>query len=250
MVGMQCGSDSEFFEALKTKLNSKTEFERHGMLLFDKILVRQQKTVHSKTLTYTGLVDFGEGDKRCSELANHALVFMFCPFSDNYAQPIGVFTSKGTTRATVLSQLVLQAIVMLENAGALVDGIVCDEAATNRKMWAHLGVSGKLDEARNFSEHPVNGERKVFAFSDVPHLFKCVRNRLLKQRLLKANGQWVKWTLYTAVHKEDCKNAGGLKVCPKITGVPYIPLQNGAYARQVGNTNLQPVDVFRYQVLC
>ncbi|KAH7985071.1 hypothetical protein HPB49_026625 [Dermacentor silvarum] len=84
-------------------------------------------------------------------------------------------------------------------------------------MWTHLGVSGKLDKAKNFFEHPVNEDRKVFAFSDVPHLFKYIRNRLLKQRLLKVNGQWVKWDLYTAVYKEDCKNAGGLKVCPKIT---------------------------------
>ncbi|KAH9383950.1 hypothetical protein HPB48_025894 [Haemaphysalis longicornis] len=131
MVGMQCGFDADCFEALKTKLDSKTDFERHGMLLFDEILVRERKSVNSKTLTYTGLVDYGEKDQQCSELANHALVFMFCPFGDSYAQPIGVFASKGATKATVLSQLVLQAIVMLENAGAQVDGIVCDGAASN-----------------------------------------------------------------------------------------------------------------------
>lgn len=68
---------------------------------------------------------------------------------------------------------------MLENAGALVDGIVCDKEATNRKMWTHLGFSGKLGEAINFFERPVSEERKVFAFSDVPHLFKCIRKRLL-----------------------------------------------------------------------
>ncbi|KAH7943375.1 hypothetical protein HPB52_007602 [Rhipicephalus sanguineus] len=62
MVGMQCGFDAEFFEALKAKLDSKTEFERHGMLLFDEILVRERKSVNSKTLTYTGLVDYGDGD--------------------------------------------------------------------------------------------------------------------------------------------------------------------------------------------
>ncbi|KAH7954271.1 hypothetical protein HPB49_017124 [Dermacentor silvarum] len=111
-----------------------------------------------------------------------------------------------------------------------VNKTVKHRAATNRKMWTHLGVSGKLDKAKNFFEHPVNEDRKVFAFSDVPHLFKYIRNRLLKQRLLKVNGQWVKWDLYTAVYKEDCKNAGGLKVCPKITE-HHIPLKNGAYAR-------------------
>lgn len=60
------------------------------MLLFDEILVREQKTVHSNSLTYTGLTDYGEEDKWCSELANHDLVCMFCPFEDNYAQPIGM----------------------------------------------------------------------------------------------------------------------------------------------------------------
>lgn len=51
----------------------------------------------------------------------------------------------------------------------------------------------------------------------MPHLFKCIRNRLLKQHLLRVKGQWVKWWFYVAVYKEDLKNAGSLKVCPKIT---------------------------------
>ncbi|KAH6944769.1 hypothetical protein HPB50_004973 [Hyalomma asiaticum] len=106
---------------------------------------------------------------------------------------------------------------MLEKAGAIVDGIVCDGASTNRKMWSELGVNGKLDETKHLFEHPMCEDRKVYVFSDVPHLFKCIRNRLLKQRLLNVKGEWVKWWIYVAVYKEDLKNGGGLKVCPKIT---------------------------------
>lgn len=105
----------------------------------------------------------------------------------------------------------------LEKAGALVDRIVCDVASTNRRMWTELGINGKLSSKKNSFEHPMNDARKVYIFSDMPHLVKCVRNRLLKQRFLKVNGKWVHCSCYVAVYKEDCKNARGLKVCPKVT---------------------------------
>ncbi|KAH6939754.1 hypothetical protein HPB50_021558 [Hyalomma asiaticum] len=218
---MKCGFDEDFFVALKDKLEPKSNFQKHGMLLFDEMQVRERKCVNSKTLTYAGFVDHGEGVNRAKSsatgLANHALVFMFIPFGESYTQPIGVFASRGPTKGTVLSQLVLQAIILLEKAGALVDGIVCDGASTNRRMWMELGINGKLSSRKNSFEHPMNDARKVYVFSDVPHLVKCVRNRLVKQRSLKVNGRWVHWSCYVAVYKEDCKNAGGLKVCPKIT---------------------------------
>ncbi|KAH7942060.1 hypothetical protein HPB49_020112 [Dermacentor silvarum] len=223
IVGMKCGFDADFFAALKEKLEPKPNFQKHGMLLFDEIQVRERKCVNSKTLTYTGLVDHGHGGNHAESsadtagLANHALVFMFIPFGESYTQPVGVFASRGPTKGTVLSQLVLQAIILLENAGAIVDGIVCDGASTNRRMWTELGIDGKLGAKKNSFEHPMSDARKVYVFSDVPHLVKCVRNRLLKQRSLKVNGQWVHWSCYVAVYKEDCKNAGGLKVCPKVT---------------------------------
>lgn len=96
------------------------------MLLLDEIQVRERKAVNSKTLSYTGLVDHGDTDQQSSELANHGLVFMLCPFGESYAQLVAVFDSRYATKGTVLCQLLLQAITMLEGAGALIDGIVCD----------------------------------------------------------------------------------------------------------------------------
>ncbi|KAH7958342.1 hypothetical protein HPB49_000941 [Dermacentor silvarum] len=95
--------------------------------------------------------------------------------------------------------------------------LFCDEASTNWRMWMELGNDGNLGAKKNSYDHPMNDARKLCVFSDVPHLVKCARNRLLKQRSLKVNGQWVHWSCYVTVYKEDCKNAGGLKVCPKAT---------------------------------
>lgn len=80
------------------------------------------------------MMDDGEDTEKSSELADHGLVFMFCPLADSYAQPIGVFASRNSTRGTVLAQLILQAILLLEEAGAKVHGIVCDGANTSRFM--------------------------------------------------------------------------------------------------------------------
>ncbi|KAH7953411.1 hypothetical protein HPB49_007990 [Dermacentor silvarum] len=200
-VDMKCGFDKYFFSALKNKLQTKPTFSRHGTLLMDEMQVRQCKRFNSRTLTYDGFVDQGEQSMESPDLADHALVLMFCPFTDSYAQPVAVFASKNATRGTVLCQLLLQAIVLLEEAGAIIDGVVCDGASTNRTMSKHLGVSGDMEKGKHFFEHPLDAERNVYVFSDVPHLFKCIRNRLLKQKYLKVNGKWVKWSHYVSVLK-------------------------------------------------
>ncbi|KAH9364349.1 hypothetical protein HPB48_012123 [Haemaphysalis longicornis] len=186
MVTTESGFDETFLGAFKRKMARKTDIQRHGMLVFDEIQVRQGRDVNAGTMTYIGQVEGNEKDG--PQLADHGLVFLFVPFADSYAQPVGVFASKGPTKGVELAKLVLQAISLLEAAGVFVDGLVCDGAATNRSLWNHLGVSGKLGNLRHTFENPVCPERRVFVFSDAPHLMKCIRNRICKSKLLKAGG--------------------------------------------------------------
>jgi len=79
----------------------------------------------------------------------------------------------------------MKAIILLEKSGAFVDGLVCDGAATNRKMWTIFGVSGIKDNVKHYFTHPLMDDRKVFVFSDVPNLFKNIRNRLHDKKYLK-----------------------------------------------------------------
>lgn len=164
MVGLKCGFDENFFQALKIKVCMKTPFQRRGMLIMDEIQVRKEMAVNSQTMTYAGLVDHGESNSQSSELADHGLVFAFEPFGENYLQPVAVFVSKGSTKGTLLAQLLIQCIVHLEKAGLFVDGIVCDGASTNRAMWKQLGISGALGRVVNCFEHPMDISRKVCFF--------------------------------------------------------------------------------------
>ncbi|KAH6947991.1 hypothetical protein HPB50_022404 [Hyalomma asiaticum] len=80
MVGLKCGFDDESFEALKVKISSKAAFQHRGMLIFDEIQVWKEMYVNSKTMTYAGLVNHGEGISQKDELADHGFVFAFAPF--------------------------------------------------------------------------------------------------------------------------------------------------------------------------
>lgn len=84
-----------------------------------------------------------------------------------------------------MAKLTIKCIILLENAGALVHGIVSDGAQTNRKMWSELGVDGHNHSLKNWFSHPFDNERKIYAFSDTPHLFKNVRNKLYNDKSLK-----------------------------------------------------------------
>lgn len=156
-------------------------------------------------------------EMKLKQLADHGLVFAFRSFGESYSQPVAVFASHGPTKGTVLSQLVLKAILILEDAGAFVDAVVCDGATTNRSMWKHFGVTGALNGAKNYFVNPVCEERNVYVFSDAPHLIKCVRNRLLKQKLFSLNGSRVMWSHYDKLYVVDTKAEGMLRVCPKLS---------------------------------
>lgn len=147
---------------------------------------RESISVNSRTLTYNGLIDFGEGEMQSldvSDKANHALVFMYQPLAEKYTQCIGVFASRGPVLGTTIASLVIKAISLLEKIGAKVHGIVSDGAAPNRKFWSEMGISGDKDNLRNYFPHPTIDGRNIYVFSDTPHIIKTIRNRLYKFNL-------------------------------------------------------------------
>jgi len=81
----------------------------------------------------------------------------------------------------------IKARLLLENANIQVLGITGDGASTNRSMWTSLGVSGKVENLKNYFNNPFDGSRQVFVFSDTPHLIKTIRNRLYTKKTLLVN---------------------------------------------------------------
>ena len=167
------------FDLLEEKLKSMPKMKRHFIISLDEIKTRKNVQLNTKTMELSVLTDYGDGAAAdISDQVDYGLVILLQPLMDDYTQPIAVFTSKGPTGGVML------AIVLLEKAGEI-HGVVSDGASTNRKFWSELGVSGQLGQSKSSFPHPTIDERKVYAFSDPPHLIKCIRNRLYDKQELK-----------------------------------------------------------------
>ena len=179
--------DPRCFEILKEHLTNKSGKQLRGVLMLDEMSTRKSILLDTKTMTFKGVADLGDNVPKNveTEMADHALVLVFQPLYEDYSQPIAVFASKGSVHGEDLAKIVVQAIVLLENAGAKIHGVISDEGSPNLKMWKMMGCSGKINEFKNFFEHPLDNKRNVFFFWDTPHLIKCIRNRLANVGKLK-----------------------------------------------------------------
>lgn len=101
-IKIQCGFDEDFFKLLKMKFEVKPENEKQCILVFDEISLRESISVNTRTLTYSGLEDFGSGFEASSnekpQKANHALVLMLQSLTQKLHQPIAVFATIGTVK--------------------------------------------------------------------------------------------------------------------------------------------------------
>lgn len=132
------------------------------------------------TLKMDGFVDMGEistGQKgKEDELGDHALVVMYQTYRGKTVQALAAFLSKGNVKAKQLTNIILEATMKLEDSGWFVDGVTMDGAAWNRQVWDALGITEEVPS----TTHPCDDDRKLWMFSDFPHLLKCMRNCLVE----------------------------------------------------------------------
>ncbi|KAK3929285.1 Transposable element P transposase [Frankliniella fusca] len=146
-------------------------------------------------------------------LGDHALVISFQPFRGKWVQAIACFLTRGNATDSELTKLILEAIILLEQSGLLVDGVVTDGASWNRTMWTKFGVSKENCSAI----HPCNPDRKLYFISDFPHLMKCMRNCLCTKKIIQTPKGDVQLGHWEAVLEADKLHKIGLREAHKLT---------------------------------
>lgn len=213
-------SNFGFNMAILTGIKRKTEgmdhYKLHGGLVVDEMKLAESYRVTASGQV-DGFVDLGqftpESDKHT--LCDHGLVQMFQPLTGSWHQIVGVFASRGSVKGGLLSKILMEAIILLENAGLRVDFVTCDGASWNRAMWRNFGISGSSTKIKSSVPHPVENGRRLFFLSDFPHLVKCIRNGFVKAGFNTPEGH-VHVQFVRVAHQED-ESAITLKVMPKIT---------------------------------
>ncbi|KAF4527859.1 hypothetical protein B566_EDAN017014, partial [Ephemera danica] len=180
------------------------------------------------TLEVRGYVDLGRHTtpEQRNQFGDHGLVFMFQSYTGKLVQVLGSFLSKGCTNGYILAKLTTECIQLLENAGYKVDGVVTDGASWNHNMWKRFGARvGKGRNMKSWSEHPADPTRKLFFFSDLPHLLKCLRNNLLDRGSFKTAHGEVHLKHWNHLLHEDLKEEknGCIRMCHKLTANKINP---------------------------
>lgn len=149
--------------------------------MWDEISLQSHVEYNKHTGKLIGFTDFGNlTDKTAPGIGDHALVFLFRPYLNNWTQIISVFCAKGATPDTTLAKLIVQAIINLKKAGAIVTATTCDGSSTNKTALSALEIDGEKVTLKNYFCNPAELDRQVFVIFDVTHIFKCIRNNLLK----------------------------------------------------------------------
>lgn len=175
------GLSSKVFAAVKEKTKSMDPFQCHGGLLIDEMKLSENLSLASDG-SIEGFVDLGKftPEAERSLTCDHGLVVMFQPFSGKWHQIIGVFASHSNVKAETLAKIILECVIVCENAGLHVDFVTCDGASSNRAMWRSFGVVGTKEKTVCRRKHPSDPERFLYFVSDFPHLAKCVRNSFVR----------------------------------------------------------------------
>lgn len=250
------GFNPKVFEALSIKTATMEQFMLHGCITFDEMKLSENVKLRSDGGIH-GFVDYGESEEALEietkgELCDHGLVMMFQPFTGDWTQILGVFATKTNAKAKVLQKLLIEAVILSENAGLFVDCITGDGASWNRSMWKLFGIgvhskpknrknvdkkcqkkiknTGKKNKVKRILaggvikfkvKHPVDDKRFLHFVSDFPHLLKCIRNSFLKRGYNTPDGE-VRMEHIKAAWDQD-QNPVCLRVMPKITKTHLFP---------------------------
>ncbi|KAH8031353.1 hypothetical protein HPB51_016411 [Rhipicephalus microplus] len=188
---------------------------RHGGIIFDEMKLAERFNV-SAAGTVEGFVDLGKftQEEDRTTPADHGMLMMFQPFQGDWTQILGVFSSKGNIKAEMLAELLLEAILLSEQAGLFVDFVFCDGATWNRSMWRSFGIGASSVKTTCNVTHPVDPSRKLHFCSDFPHLVKCVRNSFVSTGFTTQDGRACVEDIEAAWEKD--KSSLTLKAMPHI----------------------------------
>ncbi|KAH7934303.1 hypothetical protein HPB49_024750 [Dermacentor silvarum] len=216
------GFNPNIFSALAEKTKHMDSFSCHGGIVFDEMKLSEHLDVKSNG-ELEGFVDLAQftSESQKEQLSDHGMVVLFQPFQGKWTQVLGVFASQSNVKADTLAKIIVEATILCEKAGLLVDYVTCDGASWNRSMWKLFGIRGAATSTRCKAPHPVDATRHLHFLSDFPHLIKNVRNAFVSKGFNTPEGRVHVGPIEEA-WKMDSKSVS-LKVMPKITSSHIRP---------------------------
>ena len=189
---------------LKEKSNSFQEKNTHLFvsLSVDDISIREHiQVVGTKVHGYVDLED-GPVERKATD----AMVILCTTLNSDIKLPIGFFLIDKKLSGLDRAELMKKAIELVNNTGAVITNIACDNPKVNLSMLKQLGAVLDPDNLNpKLSIKNVLG-LFILAMPDSPHLIKLTRNTLGDWGLLiDGEGNSVRWEYIVHLHKLQCE---------------------------------------------
>lgn len=194
------GFNQRIFRNLAIKAESLSKSEKICIVMFDEMSIKKHLDYSEKLDIFEGISDLGKLG-RTSVPASQALVLMIRGIYSPWKIPLAYFLTGNGVTCAELHKIMLTCLEKLVSLNMTPIGIVCDLSSTNQKFMANLNVT---------LEQPffIFQNRKYFAFYDVPHLLKCIRNNFLNNRFVGRN-KLIKFSDIKSVYEIDNKSSTG-----------------------------------------
>lgn len=189
-------------------------------ILLDEVHVRPFLNYNSSTGSIDGKTDLGDNIECSKTVAKSALVFMLCSFNKQIKVPICYYFTSSSVSGKILKILLMDIINKLFQIDIKVHNLICDQGPSNQKLANELGIN-----LNNVYFKLPNTDHIIYFHFDTPHLFKCLRNNLLKYQLnfidQNNNKQFAHWKFIEKAFKLDQEN--DVSFFPKVTCSSIYP---------------------------
>lgn len=204
------------------------DMDKTCVLMFDEMSIRPNLQPN----VCRGEIDGFEhlGNATSAQIANHAQVFMIKMIrGKSRKQPIAYHFVNGAMKSDVLKVKIREVIEQCREAGFNIIATVCDQGSNNQAAINKL----VKDTERKYQARGLElrgyffeiGEQRIIPLFDVPHLFKGLRNNLLKYHLRfthKHQMRTAKWDdIVTAYHMDPY--IGTFSTMTRITDAHVMP---------------------------
>ncbi|XP_047145625.1 uncharacterized protein LOC124818645 [Hydra vulgaris] len=178
---------------LDLKIETLKDHERQTIIMFDEMKIKQNLIFCSTSGELRGFTELGDMNEELNEfdrcfsletqktkdLASHILCVMVGGLLKRFAYPLAYFCTAGLL-SDQLFPIIWKAVRISETIGLEVVAVVSDGASMNRRFFKlHELADGSnvsLDGVVYWIYNRYDMDRKIFFFSDPPHLLKTLRN--------------------------------------------------------------------------
>lgn len=199
-------NNPQVFAMLKMKADCFDDKSKYCVLCIDEMSIKAHLFYNRGTDAVVGLSEIEDTNNILRPALNVSVLMLRGIFS-KWKQPVAFSFCHSSCPADILKQQIIEAITKLGEIGLKICAVTTDMGSNYMPLSNLLGVTA------NRPYFYCRGQ-KIYYIFDIPHIFKAIRNMLIKYDFLIDNHK-ISWSFIKSFYEHDKKYA--VRAAPKLT---------------------------------